>query len=45
MQGRWLLVDGDIGPQDILLYLVLSLYQAIVGYIIPELHIVVIGIL
>lgn len=38
MQGRWLLVDGDLGPQDILLYPGLALYQATAGYISPALH-------
>eukprot|EP00252_Welwitschia_mirabilis_P018984 TRINITY_DN4272_c0_g1_i1.p1 TRINITY_DN4272_c0_g1~~TRINITY_DN4272_c0_g1_i1.p1 ORF type:complete len:478 (+),score=94.40 TRINITY_DN4272_c0_g1_i1:707-2140(+) len=38
MQGRWLLVDSDLGPQDILLYPGLALHQATAGYISPALH-------
>ena len=43
MQGHWFPVDGDIGPQDILLYLGLTLYQSMTGYISLTLHITNIG--
>lgn len=38
IQGRWLLADGDLGPQDMILYTGLALYQATAGYISPALH-------
>ncbi|KAJ7298666.1 hypothetical protein O6H91_12G057900 [Diphasiastrum complanatum] len=36
--GRWFLADGDLGPEDMILYAGLSLYQATAGYISPALH-------
>lgn len=36
--GRWLLVDGDLGPQDALVYPGLALYQATAGYVSPAFH-------
>ncbi|KAH0454463.1 hypothetical protein IEQ34_016387 [Dendrobium chrysotoxum] len=36
--GRWLLVDGDLGPQDALVYPGLALYQATAGYVSPAVH-------
>lgn len=41
--GRWLLVDGDLGPQDALVYPGLALYQATAGYVSPALHRIEIG--
>eukprot|EP00249_Psilotum_nudum_P019920 c27475_g1_i1 orf=650-2083(-) len=38
MQGRWLLVDGDLGPQDVILYTGLALYQATAGCLSPALY-------
>ncbi|OIW20215.1 hypothetical protein TanjilG_06635 [Lupinus angustifolius] len=37
-QGRWILVDGDLGPQEAILYPGLALYQATAGYVNPALH-------
>ncbi|XP_040989337.1 uncharacterized protein LOC121236900 isoform X1 [Juglans microcarpa x Juglans regia] len=37
-QGRWILVDGDLGPQEAIVYPGLALYQATAGYINPALH-------
>ncbi|KAJ9139627.1 hypothetical protein P3X46_030345 [Hevea brasiliensis] len=36
--GRWVLVDGDLGPQEAIVYPGLALYQATAGYINPALH-------
>ncbi|XP_050224254.1 uncharacterized protein LOC126673957 isoform X2 [Mercurialis annua] len=36
--GRWVLLDGDLGPQDVVVYPGLALYQATAGYINPALH-------
>ncbi|KAI4323172.1 hypothetical protein L6164_022800 [Bauhinia variegata] len=36
--GRWILVDGDLGPQEAVVYPGLSLYQATAGYVNPALH-------
>eukprot|EP00268_Persea_americana_P032090 TRINITY_DN3143_c0_g1_i1.p1 TRINITY_DN3143_c0_g1~~TRINITY_DN3143_c0_g1_i1.p1 ORF type:complete len:367 (-),score=69.09 TRINITY_DN3143_c0_g1_i1:1024-2124(-) len=36
--GRWILVDGDLGPQEAVVYPGLALYQATAGYINPALH-------
>ncbi|RWW33337.1 hypothetical protein GW17_00001954 [Ensete ventricosum] len=33
--GRWILVDGDLGPQDAIIYPGLALYQATAGYVSP----------
>ncbi|XP_057862127.1 uncharacterized protein LOC131070569 [Cryptomeria japonica] len=38
IHSRWILVDGDLGPQDIIVYPGLALYQATAGYINPALH-------
>lgn len=37
-QGRWVLVDGDLGPQEAVVYPGLALYQATAGYVYPALH-------
>lgn len=37
-QGRWILVDGDLGPQEAIVYPGLALYQATAGYVSPALH-------
>lgn len=37
-QGRWVLVDGDLGPQEAIVYPGLALYQATAGYVNPALH-------
>ncbi|XP_034678840.1 uncharacterized protein LOC117909046 isoform X2 [Vitis riparia] len=36
--GRWILVDGDLGPQEAIVYPGLALYQATAGYVGPALH-------
>ncbi|XP_058090703.1 uncharacterized protein LOC131237070 isoform X1 [Magnolia sinica] len=36
--GRWILVDGDLGPQEAVVYPGLALYQATAGYVSPALH-------
>jgi hypothetical protein len=36
--GRWILVDGDLGPQEAIVYPGLALYQATAGYVNPALH-------
>ncbi|TYH29763.1 hypothetical protein ES288_A01G037800v1 [Gossypium darwinii] len=36
--GRWFLVDGDLGPQEAVVYPGLALYQATAGYVNPALH-------
>ncbi|KAF8024477.1 hypothetical protein BT93_F1604 [Corymbia citriodora subsp. variegata] len=36
-QGRWVLVDGDLGPQEAVVFPGLALYQATAGYINPAL--------
>ncbi|KAM1234681.1 hypothetical protein FF1_004215 [Malus domestica] len=37
-QGRWVLVDGDLGPQEAIVYPGLALYQATAGYVNPALQ-------
>lgn len=37
-QGHWVLVDGDLGPQEAVVYPGLALYQATAGYINPAHH-------
>ncbi|XP_074312745.1 uncharacterized protein LOC141648158 isoform X2 [Silene latifolia] len=37
-QGHWVLVDGDLGPQEAVMYPGLALYQATAGRINPTLH-------
>ncbi|KAI3408734.1 uncharacterized protein J3R85_020130 [Psidium guajava] len=36
-QGRWVLVDGDLGPQEAVVFPGLALYQATAGYVNPAL--------
>ncbi|XP_077244538.1 2-oxoglutarate (2OG) and Fe(II)-dependent oxygenase superfamily protein isoform X4 [Tasmannia lanceolata] len=36
--GRWILVDGDLGPQEAIVYPGLALYQKTAGYVMPALH-------
>lgn len=36
--GRWVLVDGDLGPQEAIIYPGLALYQATAGYVSPALY-------
>ncbi|KAM7519571.1 hypothetical protein LguiB_018533 [Lonicera macranthoides] len=36
--GRWVLVDGDLGPQEAIIYPGLALYQATAGYVTPALY-------
>ncbi|KAI5674580.1 hypothetical protein M9H77_14944 [Catharanthus roseus] len=36
--GRWIVVDGNLGPQEAIVYPGLALYQATAGYISPALH-------
>ncbi|CAN6545544.1 unnamed protein product [Malus baccata var. baccata] len=36
-QGRWVLVDEDLGPQEAIVYPGLALYQATAGYVNPAL--------
>ncbi|GKV37050.1 hypothetical protein SLEP1_g45118 [Rubroshorea leprosula] len=38
LHGRWVLVDEHLGPQEVVVYPGLALYQATAGYIIPALH-------
>ncbi|CAA0841160.1 2-oxoglutarate (2OG) and Fe(II)-dependent oxygenase superfamily protein [Striga hermonthica] len=33
--GQWVLVDGELGPRDVIVYPGLALYQATAGYISP----------
>ncbi|KAI5444181.1 hypothetical protein KIW84_012704 [Lathyrus oleraceus] len=37
-RGRWILVDGGLGPQEVIVYSGLALYQATTGYVNPALH-------
>ncbi|KAJ7982005.1 2-oxoglutarate (2OG) and Fe(II)-dependent oxygenase superfamily protein [Quillaja saponaria] len=36
--GRWILVDGDLGPQEAVVFPGLALHQATAGYVNPALH-------
>ncbi|EYU33767.1 hypothetical protein ABFS82_08G163100 [Erythranthe guttata] len=36
--GNWVLVDGDLGPEEAVVYPGLALYQATAGYINPAMH-------
>ncbi|XP_057460305.1 uncharacterized protein LOC130750851 isoform X1 [Actinidia eriantha] len=36
--GHWVLVDGDLGPQEAIVYPGLALYQATAGYVSPALY-------
>jgi len=35
MHGHWILVDGDLGPNDVVVYPGLALYQETAGYVNP----------
>ncbi|GAB4854766.1 hypothetical protein Ancab_023351 [Ancistrocladus abbreviatus] len=37
-QGNWVIVDGDLGPQEAVLYPGLALYQATAGYNAPAIQ-------
>ena len=41
--GRWVLMDGDLGPQEAIVYHGLALYQATAEYISPAMHLPDIG--
>ncbi|KAL3614871.1 hypothetical protein CASFOL_040532 [Castilleja foliolosa] len=36
--GHWVLVDGDLGPREVIVYPGLALYQATAGYISPTMY-------
>lgn len=36
--GRWVLVDGDLGPEEAVVYPGLALYQATAGFVSPTLY-------
>lgn len=38
LHGQWILVDGDIGPHDVVVYPGLALYQETAGYVNPAVH-------
>ncbi|KAM3365905.1 hypothetical protein ACQJBY_015485 [Aegilops geniculata] len=38
LHGCWILVDGDLGPHDIVVYPGLALYQETSGYVNPAVH-------
>ena len=38
LQGRWMVVDADLGPQDMVLFTGLSLYQTTGGHLSPSFH-------
>ncbi|XP_024402494.1 uncharacterized protein [Physcomitrium patens] len=38
LQGRWFVVDADLGPQDMVLYIGTSLYQATAGHLGPSMY-------
>lgn len=38
LNGRWILVDGDLGPNDVVVYPGLALYQETAGYVNPAVH-------
>uniref|UniRef100_A0A1D1YDV1 Putative glycosyltransferase C06E1.7 n=1 Tax=Anthurium amnicola TaxID=1678845 RepID=A0A1D1YDV1_9ARAE len=38
LHGRWILVDGDLGPQEAIVYPGLALHQATAGYVSPALY-------
>uniref|UniRef100_A0A7N0UQM9 Isopenicillin N synthase-like Fe(2+) 2OG dioxygenase domain-containing protein n=1 Tax=Kalanchoe fedtschenkoi TaxID=63787 RepID=A0A7N0UQM9_KALFE len=37
-RGNWVLVDGDLGPQEVVIYPGLALYQATAGHVSPAMH-------
>ncbi|XP_062189844.1 uncharacterized protein LOC133892875 [Phragmites australis] len=38
LHGHWILVDGDLGPHDVVVYPGLALYQETAGYVNPAVH-------
>ncbi|XP_052178282.1 uncharacterized protein LOC127792032 isoform X2 [Diospyros lotus] len=38
LHGHWVIVDGDLGPHEAIVYPGLALYQATASYITPALH-------
>ncbi|GJN32359.1 hypothetical protein PR202_gb20862 [Eleusine coracana subsp. coracana] len=38
MHGQWILVDGDLGPHEVIVYPGLALYQETAGYVNPAVH-------
>ena len=38
MHGHWILVDGDLGPNDVVVYPGLALYQETAGYVNPAVY-------
>lgn len=38
LHGHWVLVDGDLGPEEAIVYPGLALYQATASYVNPALH-------
>ncbi|CAM8880047.1 unnamed protein product [Rhodiola kirilowii] len=44
-RGNWILADGDLGPQEAIIYPGLALYQATAGHINPAMHKIDLGIL
>ncbi|KAJ3709335.1 hypothetical protein LUZ61_013040 [Rhynchospora tenuis] len=38
LNGQWVLADTNLGPQEVLVYPGLSLYQETAGYVVPALH-------
>jgi len=38
MHGQWILVDGDLGPNDVVVYPGLALYQETAGYVNPAVY-------
>lgn len=38
INGRWIILDNDLGPRDAIIYTGLALYQATAGYINPAMH-------
>ncbi|KAF8700852.1 hypothetical protein HU200_034218 [Digitaria exilis] len=38
MHGRWILVDGDLGPEDVVVYPGLALHQETAGYVNPAVY-------
>jgi hypothetical protein len=38
MHGRWILLDGDLGPDDVVVYPGLALYQETAGYVNPAVY-------
>jgi isopenicillin N synthase-like dioxygenase len=38
LNGQWVLADSNLGPQEVVVYTGLALYQATAGYVGPSLH-------